>query len=39
MFEASKLGRTITKETFKEQVPVLRTELLRAQQELKKSNI
>ncbi len=38
MFEASKLGRTLSKESFKEQVPLLRTELLRVQHELKKTD-
>ena len=34
MFEAAELGRTVPKETFKAQVPVLRTELLAIQQQL-----
>ncbi len=34
MFEAAELGRTIPKETFKAQVPALRTELLAIQRDL-----
>ena len=34
MFEAAELGRTIAKETFRAEVPVLRTELLGIQQQL-----
>ena len=34
MFEAAELGRTIPKDTFKAQVPILRTELLGIQQQL-----
>jgi polyphosphate:AMP phosphotransferase len=34
MFEAAELGRTVPKETFKAQVPMLRTELLAIQQQL-----
>jgi AMP-polyphosphate phosphotransferase len=36
MFEAAELGRTIDKVTYKERLPVLRTELLRAQNQLHK---
>ncbi|MGD8309635.1 MAG: polyphosphate:AMP phosphotransferase [Chromatiales bacterium] len=39
MFEGCKLGRSIGKEEFKEQVPALRTELLSAQRRLRKSRI
>jgi len=39
MFEASKVGRTLSKESFKEQEETLRAELLQIQQELMKSNI
>ena len=38
MFEAAKLGRKVAKESFKEQIPDLRTELLEAQRQLHKSN-
>ena len=34
MFEAAELGRTIEKDAFKKQVPVLRTELLEVQRQL-----
>ena len=34
MFEAAELGRTIPKETYKAQIPALRTELLGAQRQL-----
>lgn len=36
MFETAELGRKITQRDFKTQVPVLRTELLKAQQELRR---
>jgi polyphosphate:AMP phosphotransferase len=39
MFEAAKLGRKVSKNVFKEEIPELRTELLEAQRELRDSNI
>ena len=36
MFETAELGRKVTKRDFKMQVPVLRTELLKVQQELRR---
>jgi len=39
MFEASKVGRTLSKQAFKEQEETLRAELLQIQQQLMKSNI
>jgi AMP-polyphosphate phosphotransferase len=34
MFEAAELGRTIEKDDYKKQVPILRTELLEVQRQL-----
>ena len=39
MFEATKVGRSVSKDDFKEQQELLRTELLSAQRELNDSNI
>ena len=39
MFEATKVGRTVDKETFKEQQEELRTQLLQIQRELRQSDI
>jgi AMP-polyphosphate phosphotransferase len=38
MFEAAELGRTIEKDAFKKQVPILRTELLEVQRQLSTAN-
>ena len=37
MFEAAKLGRSISKETYKDQIPDLRTELLEVQRRLREA--
>jgi polyphosphate:AMP phosphotransferase len=39
MFEATKVGRTVSKQAFKEQRDELRTQLLEAQRELRETNI
>jgi polyphosphate:AMP phosphotransferase len=39
MFEATKVGRTVSKEEFKDQRDELRTQLLEAQRELRETNI
>ena len=39
MFESTKVGRSVSKDDFKEQQEALRTELLEVQRELKQSNI
>lgn len=39
MFESTKVGRSVSKEDFKEQQETLRTELLAAQRDLKDSNV
>jgi len=39
MFEGAKVGREVSKEHFKEQVPQLRTELLAAQREIRKRGV
>jgi polyphosphate:AMP phosphotransferase len=39
MFEATKVGRTVSKQEFKEQRDELRTQLLEAQRELRETNI
>ncbi|WP_295387509.1 polyphosphate:AMP phosphotransferase [uncultured Thiodictyon sp.] len=39
MFEATKVGRTVSKDDFKAQQEALRTELLEAQRELRETNI
>ncbi|NCC30294.1 MAG: polyphosphate:AMP phosphotransferase, partial [Gammaproteobacteria bacterium] len=39
MFESTKVGRSVSKDDFKEQQEELRTELLSAQRDLKESDI